>query len=37
MPMPAVAAAVSERVVELSFAGVQLLFARQLAKRAGLR
>jgi uncharacterized membrane protein YfcA len=29
--------AVSERVLELSFAGVQLLFAWQLAKNAGLR
>jgi uncharacterized protein len=29
--------AVSERALELSFAGVQLLFAWQLAKRAGLR
>jgi uncharacterized protein len=28
---------VSERVLELSFAGVQLLFAWQLAKKAGLR
>jgi hypothetical protein len=29
--------AVSERALELSFAGVQLLFAWQLAKKAGLR
>jgi uncharacterized protein len=29
--------ALSERVLELSFAGVQLLFAWQLAKKAGLR
>jgi uncharacterized membrane protein YfcA len=29
--------AVSERVLELGFAGVQLVFAWQLAKRAGLR
>jgi uncharacterized protein len=29
--------AVSERVLELSFAGVQLMFAWQLAKKAGLR
>lgn len=29
--------AVSERVLELSFAAVQLLFAWQLAKKAGLR
>jgi uncharacterized membrane protein YfcA len=29
--------AVSERVLELSFAGVQLVFAWQLAKKAGLR
>jgi uncharacterized protein len=33
----ALANAVSERVLELSFAGVQLLFAWQLAKKAGLR
>jgi uncharacterized membrane protein YfcA len=33
----ALANAVSERVLELSFAGVQLVFAWQLAKRAGLR
>jgi uncharacterized protein len=33
----AVANAVSERVLELSFAAVQLLFAWQLAKKAGLR
>ena len=32
-----VANAVSERVLELSFAAVQLLFAWQLAKKAGLR
>jgi len=29
--------AVSERALELSFAGVQLVFAWQLAKKAGLR
>jgi hypothetical protein len=29
--------AVSERVLELSFAAVQLMFAWQLAKKAGLR
>jgi uncharacterized protein len=33
----ALANAVSERVLELSFAGVQLAFAWQLAKNAGLR
>ncbi len=33
----ALANAVSERVLELSFAAVQLLFAWQLAKKAGLR
>jgi uncharacterized membrane protein YfcA len=33
----ALANAVSERALELSFAGVQLLFAWQLAKKAGLR
>jgi hypothetical protein len=33
----AAANAVSERVLELSFAAVQLLFAWQLAKNAGLR
>jgi uncharacterized protein len=33
----AAANAVSERVLELSFAAVQLLFAWQLAKKAGLR
>jgi uncharacterized membrane protein YfcA len=33
----ALANEVSERVLELSFAGVQLLFAWQLAKKAGLR
>ena len=33
----AVANAVSERVLELSFAAVQLMFAWQLAKKAGLR
>jgi uncharacterized protein len=33
----ALANAVPERVLELSFAGVQLLFAWQLAKTAGLR
>jgi uncharacterized protein len=33
----ALANAVPERVLELSFAGVQLLFAWQLAKNAGLR
>jgi uncharacterized membrane protein YfcA len=33
----ALANAVPERVLELSFAAVQLLFAWQLAKRAGLR
>jgi uncharacterized protein len=33
----ALANAVSERVLELCFAGVQLLFAWQLAKKAGLR
>jgi hypothetical protein len=33
----ALARTVSERVLELSFAGVQLLFAWPLAKRAGLR
>jgi uncharacterized membrane protein YfcA len=33
----ALANAVSERVLELSFAGVQLVFAWQLAKKAGLR
>jgi uncharacterized membrane protein YfcA len=32
-----VANAVSERVLELSFAAVQLMFAWQLAKKAGLR
>ena len=33
----ALANAVSERVLELSFAAVQLMFAWQLAKKAGLR
>jgi uncharacterized membrane protein YfcA len=33
----ALANAVSERALELSFAGVQLLFAWQLAKKVGLR
>jgi uncharacterized membrane protein YfcA len=33
----ALANAVSERVLELCFAGVQLIFAWQLAKKAGLR
>ena len=33
----ALANAVSERVLELSFAAVQLVFAWQLAKKAGLR
>jgi uncharacterized protein len=33
----ALANAVSERVLELSFAAVQVMFAWQLAKRAGLR
>jgi uncharacterized protein len=33
----ALANAVSERALELSFAGVQLVFAWQLAKKAGLR
>jgi uncharacterized protein len=33
----AVANAVSERVLELSFAAVQVMFAWQLAKKAGLR
>jgi uncharacterized membrane protein YfcA len=33
----ALANAVSERVLELSFAGVRSLFAWQLAKKAGLR
>jgi uncharacterized membrane protein YfcA len=33
----ALANAVSERILELSFAAVQLLFAWQLAKKAGLR
>jgi uncharacterized protein len=33
----ALANAVSERALELSFAGVQLMFAWQLAKKAGLR
>jgi hypothetical protein len=33
----ALANTVSERVLELSFAAVQLMFAWQLAKKAGLR
>jgi hypothetical protein len=33
----ALANAVSDRVLELSFAAVQLLFGWQLAKKAGLR
>jgi hypothetical protein len=33
----ALANAVSERALELSFAAVQLMFAWQLAKKAGLR
>jgi hypothetical protein len=33
----ALANAVSDRVLELSFAAVQLLFRWQLAKKAGLR